>query len=302
MPALLGLALLIGGCVDRAPLSTATDTPPSSEAAQCVPDCAARACGPDGCGGTCGACPDAQVCTIDGACITPADSPLCQLGCSDLGLECGEHCGVSCGECAPGATCEKGHCTCSPDCTGKQCGDGDGCGGVCECPIELSCAGCVLTLSVVETETAGDAVRFVTLAVDYAPPADAPAPTMADVRLALKGPARLQQVGVGAGVFAAGKQLLRDPTTGRPWRDLADGSVQVVLFSTASTEPIPPGRWLVLKFQLGEAFQPAVVPASFRLVAREQILAPPKADQVLWGQTLDSPVVVWPFADGGGSR
>jgi MYXO-CTERM domain-containing protein len=51
------------------------------------------------------------------------------------GRECGDDgCGVSCGSCIPGESCEQGTCQpCSADCTDKLCG-GDGCGGSCgEC-------------------------------------------------------------------------------------------------------------------------------------------------------------------------
>ncbi len=39
---------------------------------RCVPDCGDALCGPDGCGGLCGSCPTGDVCTLEGACITPA--------------------------------------------------------------------------------------------------------------------------------------------------------------------------------------------------------------------------------------
>jgi hypothetical protein len=49
------------------------------------------------------------------------------------GKECGDDgCGGSCGTCSGGESCVSGVCTagCTPDCTGKECGD-DGCGGSC---------------------------------------------------------------------------------------------------------------------------------------------------------------------------
>jgi parallel beta-helix repeat protein len=54
----------------------------------------------------------------------------CTPDCS--GKNCGDDgCGGSCGTCSGGQTCVSGVCTgCTPDCTGKNCGD-DGCGGSC---------------------------------------------------------------------------------------------------------------------------------------------------------------------------
>ncbi len=48
------------------------------------------------------------------------------------GKECGDDgCGGSCGTCEDGFVCQDGQCVgCTPDCTGKECGD-DGCGGSC---------------------------------------------------------------------------------------------------------------------------------------------------------------------------
>ncbi len=56
----------------------------------------------------------------------------CTPSCS--GKECGsDGCGGSCGNCAGGTVCQDGQCveeTCTPACTGKECGN-DGCGGSC---------------------------------------------------------------------------------------------------------------------------------------------------------------------------
>lgn len=54
----------------------------------------------------------------------------CAPDCSG-GKNCGSNgCSGSCGSCAPGSTCNGGHCSCTPNCAGKQCGD-NGCGGSC---------------------------------------------------------------------------------------------------------------------------------------------------------------------------
>jgi hypothetical protein len=59
------------------------------------------------------------------------DAPgTCTPDCT--GKNCGDDgCGGSCGTCSGGETCVSGVCTgCTPDCSGKNCGD-DGCGGSC---------------------------------------------------------------------------------------------------------------------------------------------------------------------------
>jgi len=72
----------------------------------------------DGCGGTldCGACSDGQVCSDTWQC------------------ECAfEVCGTQC--CLEDEVCAGGSC-CAPTCAGKNCGEADGCGGLCQgtCP------------------------------------------------------------------------------------------------------------------------------------------------------------------------
>ncbi len=173
--------------------------------AECVPDCAGKACGSDGCGGSCGTCAGGATC-VAGQCQEPTDpcqgisfegccdgnvlkwcqdtlqTQNCQGSCgwqagqayyncgfsgSDpsgqhpkacpsectpdcTGKTCGDDgCGGSCGACGGGETCTGGQCVCAPDCTGKTCGD-DGCGGSCgacdqgqECTANQCVAVCV---------------------------------------------------------------------------------------------------------------------------------------------------------------
>ncbi|MBI5547489.1 MAG: hypothetical protein HY901_26705 [Deltaproteobacteria bacterium] len=101
----------------------------------CTLDCTGKTCGDDGCGGTCGACSGNQTCG-DGRCTACATTI----------------CGGTC--CASGQVCDAttSQCkACTPDCTGKDCGD-NGCGGSCgTCAVAQrcvanKCAGCDLAL------------------------------------------------------------------------------------------------------------------------------------------------------------
>ena len=76
------------------------------------PDLLQGACGPSTCAGCCTA------------------AQLCVAGTSDI--QCGGG-GAPCVDCAfKGALCKSQLCTdCTPDCSGKLCGSGDGCGGLC---------------------------------------------------------------------------------------------------------------------------------------------------------------------------
>ncbi|MDX9720970.1 MAG: formylglycine-generating enzyme family protein [Myxococcota bacterium] len=93
----------------------------------CTPDCSGRQCGEDGCGGVCGdflqtdcegdvlqSCEDGQVvstnCALEGQLCVPSE--------------------------AFGHVCRTPDCT--PDCSGKACGD-DGCGGVCGPFVSSDC-------------------------------------------------------------------------------------------------------------------------------------------------------------------
>jgi hypothetical protein len=121
-------------------------------ACQCAPQCDGKSCGPDGCGGTCGNCDPGLTCLPGGTCCTPQCSgkscgpdgcggtcnPGCGPGdtCNASGqcvcvprTSCGVACGVISDGCGGTLSCKP--CTCSPSCTGKRCGAGDGCGGQC---------------------------------------------------------------------------------------------------------------------------------------------------------------------------
>jgi hypothetical protein len=75
--------------------------------------------------------------------VCEAGACRCIPDCS--GVECGggDGCGGRCdsGWCPAGHVCDDGDCVCVPDCGGAACGDGDGCGGSCDgdCPPNERC-------------------------------------------------------------------------------------------------------------------------------------------------------------------
>ena len=281
----------LGLCLASVILSCGDGASPVVDAAPCTPACNGRACGDDGCGGTCGACPKGSACTENGACVTD-----CAQTCATLGQECGEHCGEVCGTCSGSSTCVVGQCACAPQCAGKTCSDDDGCGGTCgPCPNELSCTDCTLRLAVVDRVITDGATSSVTLAIDYFPPDGGALPTLADLRFRLDGPVKLLQVGIGEPMLTAGKRLFPHPDTGLPYQVAADGSYRVLAMSTESGTRVTGGRWVLLRVAFVGDGGPATKPLIARLLAHEQTLAPPAADQPLWNQPIDGTVVVWPI-------
>jgi len=106
----------------------------------CVPKCEFEdgkpmECGPDECGeDICGYCAYGFACK-DNLCEI-----ICIPDCYEEGKLCGDDgCGGSCGECGEGFECKDDfkchYVECTPDCTGKDCGygNGDGCGDETEC-------------------------------------------------------------------------------------------------------------------------------------------------------------------------
>ena len=294
MPFLAVLLLAVAGACQGQVGNDGTD------AAVCQPLCDELECGDDGCGGTCGTCPEDAFCTEDGQCQAGAEPDSCTETCHESGFECGEACGQSCGECTqPQTTCEEGTCVCAPACTVEFCELEDGCGGNCgQCNSLENCSECALQLIVVDQLVEDGRVVEMTLAVDFIPAEGKPLPTMADVRFVVSGPAELQQVGIAPAIMDAEKELFVDPITGRPFRVLEGGIHQVLIMSTANTNVIEPGRWLVFKFRVGptgpdSASNWASQPVVMALVEREEILAPPPADMALWAGGYSDAVVVW---------
>jgi len=120
----------------------------SWEPCDCVPNCQGRVCGDNGCGNTCGTCGTGTTCNASGQCV-------CSNDCTSSGAKecvdsthyrtCGYYDADGCLEwsatlsCTAGTTCSGGTCACTPNCTGKSCGD-DGCGGSCgTCGIGTTC-------------------------------------------------------------------------------------------------------------------------------------------------------------------
>ena len=267
---------------------------------ECQPSCDGRTCGDDGCGGSCGECEAEGSCTADGQCVQPTVDAGCLGTCAELGWECGEACGESCGECSgEQVECHEHLCQCLPACDASTCLAADGCGADCgPCGNVQNCDSCALQLSVVDQVVVDGLLVELTLAVDYLPPEGKTLPTMADIRLAVSGPAELKQVGLGPPVTEADKELFTSPETGKAFQVLDGGIHQILVFSSANTKTIIPGRWLLLKFKMGpqsaaDAANWAAAPAVFQLVEREETLAPAGADATLWAGGYDVPVVVW---------
>lgn len=126
----------------------------------CVPDPArlGQVCGAPGqvcqADGTCWcddtSCPVCRSCHRTGVCTNPCrsagccDGVTCQPGLDKLA--CGNG-GIACVVCEDNEECVQNEeneyvCTCEPECTGKVCGDADGCGGTCTggCGDGLVCA------------------------------------------------------------------------------------------------------------------------------------------------------------------
>ena len=138
--------------------------------------------------------------------------------------------------------------------------------------------------------------RSVLLALAYRTPAGSTAerPLLADVRLRIEGPGRLDGVGVSPMVLEAGKELRTDAATGRPYSELDDGTLQVLVWSPSTLRALSDGDWLFFEVALAPGTDVPSAPTQVSLVARAGILAPSSADQTLWGSALAEPLVLWP--------
>ena len=68
---------------------------------ECQPDCHDKECGDDGCGGSCGTCPAGGLCTVEGECLGPDQSPetvpdsvIPDAGVPDAGSDAGTEAGT----------------------------------------------------------------------------------------------------------------------------------------------------------------------------------------------------------------
>ena len=185
---------------------------------------------------------------------------------------------------------------CAPVCPLAACGADDGCGGLCPpCPAAVSCADCALRLEIASTEESGGFVRRVALALVYDPPAQAPGPTTAEVRLGIAGPGRVVGLAVGDPVTAADKTLAPDPNTGAAWRVEADGTVRIVMLSNQTVEAVGAGTLWTYDVLIGAAFEPTSEPVVLWIRRDgDPIFAPPGADQVVADPAVQAPVAVWP--------
>ena len=288
--AVFGLMSVSTGCESDTPSDELTAEVP------CEPRCAGMACGDDGCGGVCGLCAPGQQCDA-GACVFA--TPSCELACTDLNYQCGEHCGQVCGTCEQGESCVEHRCVCQADCRGKACGAADGCGGLCEpCPNTSTCEDCPLKLSLVRYEV-DQGRKYAILALDYQPQKDAPLPLMADLRLKVQGDISLSEIGLGTVLMDAGKELFKDAATGRHFRALGDDTLQFLVTSPRSAKTIAAGRWLALRFLVDDGIETPQMPIQLSLVTRAKTLAPSAADVALWEADYGAPLVLWPWTEEG---
>lgn len=266
----------------------------------CSEACGERECGAAPCGGSCGTCPGDEVCTDSGSCVPDpgqtSGETSCESSCDDLGFRCGEHCGEPCGVCDDGFECVENACECAPTCIGKVCGEDDGCGGVCEpCPTTETCADCPLRLWLVDQAASQDGtVMEATVGLQFAPVEGAARPTIADLRLEIGDGAHLFEVALGPPLADVGLTLRPDAWTGRPWTELGDGRVRMLVMSPVNHGQMRGGDWLFMRLALGSPDRPARLPIVLRLIQREQTLAPPEADQMLWAVDLGEALVLWP--------
>lgn len=298
----------------------------------CEPSCDGKSIKDDGCGGQC-ECPEGKTANEQLECVALSE---CSGSCETAGWECGEICGVSCGQCGSNHRCETGYCHCEPSCDGTRCDDG--CGGTCSCadgtvcnlngecvpPGEcddtcetagytcdsicgescgvcsttescidhkceraVNCTDCSLKLSLVEKNVDDGQLSTLTLAMDYEPVDGEPKPRMFDIRLKVDEDVSLNAVTVGESLKNVDKDLYTDPDTLRKWQKRADGTYRFVAFSVADNREIEKGRLMTLTFTADENRAPL-----FSIVKRNQIFAPPIADEALQLSSYDETIKV----------
>jgi hypothetical protein len=297
-----------GGCADP------------GQDALCQPLCGTTCGGDDGCGGVC-ACGAGESCA-SGACVA-ADNAInsgCPTGtawvdgqcrpslCRDFDTcgaeQCGQVCGVDCGECPRGWTCTKGQCELSCDdfvCLYYDCGTvcGQDCGGCGEgqecqhsrCVFADGCPECALQLRKVSELTTANGLEEVTVEILHNPK-DRPRPRLIDIRLRASHALDLQEATLGAAASAAGKELYEDPDSARPWQSKGQGFYQFLIMSYEPTDEVGAGALLRVRFKVG---QPTVGrPLFMNLVKRRDTFAPSQPDLFLQVDDYDIPLWVGP--------
>lgn len=190
---------------------------------------------------------------------------------------------------------------CQSVCPVTACGLDDGCGASCPaCPSTVSCVDCALRLELTPTKVVAGVVRRASLALVYDPPAGAVGPSTAEIRLAIDGPASLAGLDVGAPISEADKSLSTDGATGLPYRIEPDGTVRVVVLSTANVNTIGGGVWWTWDLLLGEAFAAPTAPVVLWLRHDGPLFAPPAAELDVADPRTFQPVAVWPGVESGG--
>jgi hypothetical protein len=129
-----------------------------------------------------------------------------------------------------------------------------------------------------------------TVAIDYAPPpgdAGVSRARLADVRVRASRAFRVTKLLPGDALAAAGKSLYADPATGQPWRFRADGALQMLVQSVASTSDLASGRVATM-----DVAYDGTAPVTLWLVRRDGVFAPPVADNELQASPYDAPVTV----------
>jgi hypothetical protein len=153
----------------------------------------------------------------------------------------------------------------------------------------VSCESCSLKLALIDKTVSHDRVIEAVLALDYAPADGEARPRLADFRIALGADAQLVDVVAGPGLSSAQKQLYMNSQTQKPWKRRADGSYQIVAYSTGTSTTFAAGRLLTLRFAYSGMGTP-----SFALARRLETLAPAAADAALQSTHYDGIVTVTP--------
>jgi hypothetical protein len=177
-------------------------------------------------------------------------------------------------------------------CTGRTCGDADGCGGFCTpCPVDINCVDCAFKLEVVERTEQDGQLTHITLALNFKPSDGISLPVMADVQLKVGGPVTMDRIGLGQALLDAGKEPLTHPHTGASYQRTDAQTYRFILLSTQNTSEIGGGHWMSLRFAIGDTASEG--PATFELVPHDQILAPITANALDYSE-IENQIVVWP--------